>query len=103
MSGFSQVSRPSLLVQARIAKALQEIKARGVKDDYCPRCGTFDWSVDLLDILVNSALRRTSIGEFAFSETLMTGGALNVLSVTCKNCGYTMFHTLNILENPKRR
>jgi hypothetical protein len=104
MGGFEGVNRPRLAAQVRITKALQEIKARGVEDDYCPRCKAFDWNVDLLEIPANSELTKPAISGAYTSAPVwqQATGTLNVLSIICKNCGYTMFHTLNVLEGSKR-
>jgi predicted nucleic-acid-binding Zn-ribbon protein len=102
MGGFEGIKRPRLAAEIRISKALQEMKSRGVQDDNCPRCGTFDWNVDLLEIPVNSELTQPRVPGGFSSGPLFGTSALNVLSIICKNCGYTMFHTLNVLENPKR-
>ena len=107
MAGIEGVRKRPLTTEIRIKKALEQMKARGVKDDYCPRCEKFDWSVDLLEIPVNSAMSRlpgaVTLGQG--SQTIpvppwqQTTGALQVLSIVCKICGYTIFHTLNVLES----
>jgi predicted nucleic-acid-binding Zn-ribbon protein len=102
MGGFDWIGKigPSRTeTESRIQKALETIKARGVKNDDCPRCTTFDWNVDLLDISAESAMFVVP-GGTSFSHILGSPPAsyLSVLSITCKNCGYTMFHTLNVLE-----
>jgi predicted nucleic-acid-binding Zn-ribbon protein len=107
MGAFGRIGKigdSQLSTEARIQKALDTIKARGVENDFCPRCGIFDWNVDLLDIAANSEMAsRFGMPLFmlAVSPPKQTLGSLSVLSITCKNCGYTMFHTLNVLEGLK--
>ncbi len=93
--------RRPLVTEIRIKNALEQMKARGVNDDYCPRCGKFDWNVDLLEIPVNSAMLPgvVTLGPGAQSIPIPTTGTLTVLSIICKICGYTIFHTLNVLES----
>lgn len=88
-----------LATEIRIQKAIEVIKARGVRDDNCPRCGKFDWNVDLLHIPANSDMLRPSAVGFQVQQpaSARTTGVLSVLSMACKNCGYTIFHTLNVL------
>jgi hypothetical protein len=38
-----------LTADQKIHLALEELRRRGVNDDYCPRCGVNDWNIDLLD------------------------------------------------------
>lgn len=73
--------------------ALAELKKRGVKHDYCPRCETFDWSVDPVAISV-IPLKSIPVGlpNAYFPANIF------VIQIVCKNCGYTMFHNLNVLE-----
>jgi hypothetical protein len=103
--GIARSGRADLTTQIRIQKAIEAMKARGVKDDYCPRCEVFDWNVDLLDIPANSAMSRPRVAGVHLQLPVweQATGALSVLSIVCKNCGYTIFHTLNILENPRER
>jgi len=108
MGGFESLGRPqtaTLKTRIRIQKAIETMKARGVKDDYCPRCSIFDWNVDLLDLPANSAMSRQPIAGAYMQRPVweQATGALSVLSIVCRNCGYTIFHTLNVLENPKER
>jgi hypothetical protein len=101
MAGFEPLERLRLATKVRIQKALEQIKARGVNNDYCPRCNHFDWNVDLLDIPANSAISRFPITGGTYVQRPVweqATGALSVLSIVCKNCGYTIFHTLNVLE-----
>jgi hypothetical protein len=109
MAGFEGVKKWPPANQVRIQKAIKEMKARGVDDDHCPRCHTFDWNVDLLDIPVSSA-SMASLADFWSPQAIplptspwtQTASALPVLSIICKNCGYTIFHTLNVLESKAR-
>jgi hypothetical protein len=79
---------------AKIEEALKAVKERGAKDDYCPRCSSNNWLVDLLAIpaiaLPNPMLRLS----MAYSPPT---GYIPVVSIMCANCGYTMFHNLNAL------
>ena len=111
MAGFEGVKKWPPANQVRIQKAVEQMKARGVDDDRCPRCHIFDWNVDLLDIPVNSAMSQPRfvgiVGQGMqsippLSPWEQTTGALAVLSLVCKNCGYTIFHTLNVLESKAR-
>jgi hypothetical protein len=115
MAGFEGARQP-LTAAIRIQKAIEQMKARGVNDDYCPRCHEFDWNVDLLEIPANSAMSRslnfTSITGFPpigqGSQTIpaplppQPTGTLSVLSIVCKVCGYTIFHSMNVLESKAR-
>lgn len=80
--------------------ALAELKRRNVTHDYCPRCDTFDWSVEPVAISVKP-LRGvpTGLPSAYFPAEIM------VIQIVCKNCGYTMFHNLNVLglAQPTRR
>jgi hypothetical protein len=107
---FVGTRKRPLATEIRIKNALEQMKARGVNDDYCPRCEKFDWNVDLLEIPVNSAMSgltgAVSLGPgsqtIPVNSWLQTTGALQVLSIVCKICGYTIFHTLNVLESQER-
>jgi predicted nucleic-acid-binding Zn-ribbon protein len=96
MSGFSGIrtatSRPPMSTQEKIDKAIRELKKRGVESDNCPRCGTSDWNVDLLEIPANSEVFKSSV-----PPPMGYQSNLSVLGIVCKNCGYTMFHNLNVL------
>ncbi len=84
----------------RIQNALEEMKRRGVNSDYCPRCNTFEWNVDIIDIPASSAMSRPTLapppfGSYTYSP--QPTGFLSMLSVVCKNCGYTMSHNMGVL------
>jgi hypothetical protein len=105
MGGFNRLGETARIgAPARIKRALETMKARGVANDHCPRCDAFDWNVDLVDLPANSAMSFTPIlNTFAVRQPVweQATGALSLLSIVCKNCGYTMFHTLNVLEQQR--
>jgi hypothetical protein len=72
--------------------ALEELKKRGVHNDYCPRCETLDWSVDPVAIAVIPLRGIPVIFPSAYFP-----GYIMAIQIVCKNCGYTMFHNLNTL------
>lgn len=75
-----------------VNKALEVLKERKVTNDYCPRCGVFDWSVDPIAIGVIPLLGIPAhLPNSYFPEQIMA------LQIVCKNCGYTMLHNLNVL------
>jgi|SRR5438309_320062 len=78
----------------KIQQALSELAQRGVKSDYCPRCGHLDWNVDLVEIPARSALLYAAFPVLA-PET--EDGFIPLLTVVCQNCGNTLFHNLEIL------
>ena len=102
------IGNPSLLAQIKTQEIIDKLKSRGVKSDYCIRCNAFDWSVDFLEITARPATYRPSdyppVGggfytELQFRQPVPTG-VIRVVCIACKNCGYTMFHDLRILESP---
>jgi hypothetical protein len=43
------VTKPlSMQVKNRVEQALAELRRRGATSDYCPRCNTEDWNVDIV-------------------------------------------------------
>ncbi len=86
--------RPRLKEQIIIDEALKALQARGVKHDYCSRCESHDWNVDLLEIPANSALSLTGLPTFPGGGV---SGYLSLLAVVCTNCGNTIFHNLDVL------
>lgn len=104
MSGFQGIRRPSLprlvTTEERIERALAKLRERGVTNDFCPRCNTHDWNVDVLQIPANSGM-SSGFGSAreAFSAALVgrTAGILQILGLVCKNCGYSIFHNLDVL------
>jgi hypothetical protein len=95
MGGFSGIRRtvppPPGSEQARIERLVAELKRRGVKSDYCPRCGTFDWEVDFF--------QQPAASEGTTAPLLgRLVGYIPVASFGCKNCGYMMYHNLTVLE-----
>src|SRR5262245_31960644 len=102
MSGFQDIKRsPSRFAespQKRIQNAISELKRRGVSSDFCPRCNTSDWNVDLLDIEANSAMSSEPLyGLSGIGYPFQGNGRLSLLGIVCKNCGYSIFHNLDIL------
>ena|SRR5208282_327451 len=106
MSGFGKISpvpAPPGSPEERVQRAIDELRRRGANNDYCPRCSTFDWNVDLLEIPATSALSSKISSGAGFGGRMYprpysdASGVLPMLSIVCKNCGYTMFHNLNNL------
>lgn len=93
-----------LASQGRTARVVRKLKDRGVTDDYCPRCGVFDWNVDFLELSARPAADNTGGSATASfeSEPYLTSpfptGFLRVVCFVCKNCGYALFHDLSVLE-----
>src|SRR6266849_4828478 len=75
-----------------VEAAIERLKERKATHDLCPRCDTLDWSVDPVAISV-MPLRGvpTGLPSAYFPAQIM------VVQIVCKNCGYTMFHNLNVL------
>jgi hypothetical protein len=92
--GFAGVKRGSLSAQIKIQAVLDELKKRGVENDYCQRCEKLDWNVDLVEIPANSALSATGLPTLPGAGL---SGYLSLLAVVCRNCGNTIFHNLDIL------
>jgi predicted nucleic-acid-binding Zn-ribbon protein len=74
-----------------VNKALEELASR-VKNDKCPRCEVFDWSVDPIAIGVIPIEGVPARLPFSYFK-----GQIPLLQIVCKNCGYTMFHNLTPL------
>lgn len=93
-------------LHVRIEKAVAKLKTKGVKSDNCPRCTVFDWNVDILEIPANSLLASSPLfglispgpTYFAPSPSHPAAGVLSVLSLVCKNCGYSIFHNMSMLD-----
>ena len=75
-----------------VHRALAELRKRNVKNDYCPRCATFDWSVDPIAISVVPLQGIPAAPPGSYFPARIA-----LLQIVCKNCGYTMFHNLNTL------
>jgi predicted Zn-ribbon and HTH transcriptional regulator len=89
---------PSQSPQERIQKGLEELKRRAIKSDNCPRCNSSGMNVDLIEISARSAVAVPSGQLFPRSATYdQAGGFVPLLAFVCKNCGFSMFHDLNIL------
>jgi predicted nucleic-acid-binding Zn-ribbon protein len=98
--GFQQIqAQLSQATRDRISQAIDELRKRGVKNDYCPRCETNDWNVDLVEIPANSALSPMGLPTFRGGGAT---GYFSLLAVVCKNCGNTIFHNMEILGIPLR-
>lgn len=83
-----------------INQALEVLSTKNIKRDHCPRCDTFDWSVDA--VAINVAPLR---GIPASVPAAYFPAIVPALQIVCKNCGYTMFHNLNTLglaASPRR-
>lgn len=103
-----EIRNPSLLAQIKTHEIIDKLKKRGVTNDYCVRCNAFDWSVDFLEITARPAVYSPSeyppVGGGGFYTDLQfrqptPTGVMRVVCIACKNCGYTMFHDLGILES----
>jgi hypothetical protein len=108
---FSSNVKPALFKEAKIKEAMDVLKQRGVKHDYCPRCETLDWNVDLIEVLAESSvsplfklspLPSPNTNFNAFYGSSSQSGVIPLMAVVCRNCGYTMFHNLDILGIPVR-
>ena len=97
-----------LIKEDKIKEALNVLKERGVKHDHCPRCEVLDWEVDLIGIPAESAtvpalfLRGippppSGIGFNVAAPIQSQSGIISLMAVVCRNCGYTMFHNLDML------
>ena len=74
-----------------VNQALEVLKGK-VKNDKCPRCEVFDWSVDpiAIDVIpIEGVPAHMPLSYFP--------GRILLLQIVCKNCGYTMFHNLYAL------
>jgi hypothetical protein len=89
--------------EKRINGALAELGRRRhePKEDYCPRCGVFDWNVDILDIPANSLMARPALPTGSYRYTQQPTGFISTLSLVCKNCGFMIFHNMDVLGQPK--
>jgi ribosomal protein S27AE len=76
-----------------VEKALAELKNRGVIHDHCPRCETFDWGVEPVAVSVMPLTNSSALPLYAYSSRAHT----SLLQITCKKCGYTMFHNLKTI------
>jgi predicted nucleic-acid-binding Zn-ribbon protein len=74
-----------------VNQALEVLKGK-VKNDKCPRCEVFDWSVDPIAIDVTPIE-----GVPAHMPLSYFPGRILLLQIVCKNCGYTLFHNLYAL------
>ena len=75
-----------------VDRALEELRKRNVKNDYCPRCETFDWNVEpvAINVIPLEGIPASTAMSYYPSH-------LAALQIVCKNCGYTMFHNLDVL------
>jgi hypothetical protein len=75
-----------------VNRVLEKLKERKVVHDYCPRCETFDWNVDPVAISVVPLQGVPAAMPYSYFPAHIT-----VVQIVCKNCGYTMFHNLDVL------
>jgi hypothetical protein len=97
------MSQPSVPLEPEAIKlvnaALEELKKRHVTNDFCPRCNTSNWNVEPIAITVIPLQRLPAALPMAYSPAHMLA-----LQMVCSNCGYTMFHNLNVLGlTPRQR
>ena len=80
-----------------IDRVMKELQKRGAVNDHCQRCNTNDWNADLVRI---SASPEDSIHGLhpSFSTFTSSQSYIPTLSLTCKNCGNTVFHNLSVLN-----
>jgi hypothetical protein len=98
MSKTPPSSQSSQSPQERIQKGIEELKRRGIKSDNCPRCDKSGWNVDLIEISARSAVAIPSGQLFPRAAAYdQAGGFIPLLGFVCKNCGFSMFHDLNVL------
>lgn len=90
MAQATDIADPEVL--RLIEQALDALKRKNIKNDYCPRCDTFDWNVDA--VAINIAPLR---GIPAVVPAAYFPAAIPALQIVCKNCGYTMLHNLATL------
>jgi len=74
-----------------VNRALEEMQKR-VKNNNCPRCEVFDWTVDPVGIDVIPLE-----GVPAHMPLSYFPGRITAIQIVCKNCGYTIFHNLSVL------
>jgi predicted nucleic-acid-binding Zn-ribbon protein len=77
----------------RVSRALAALHEKNAVRP-CQRCGVNQWIGELLAIH-SGALPLTGAG-------VTLGGYLPVISVSCSNCGYQVFHNLIVLGLVKR-
>lgn len=96
---MSTIPFPPDIVE-RMNEALAALRARGVQNDYCPRCNTDNWNVDFLGIpsipLPKQGLNipRNTVLHLGISSS---SGYIPTLTIVCSNCGYMMMHNLHVL------
>jgi hypothetical protein len=99
MAGFSNIRRtvppPPSEVQSKIDQLIVELKKRGVASDKCPRCNTFDWAVDFLQIPAGP------VGAAGYNVPSPPTLFIPVASFACRNCGYMMYHNMRVLEGTR--
>jgi hypothetical protein len=103
------IQRGSLAAQVRAQYIIDELKKRGVTNDYCTRCNAFDWSVDFLEIPARPTANNPNVplkyllhADPQFAQPMPTG-FIRMVCIACRNCGYTMFHNMDILETAKQK
>jgi predicted nucleic-acid-binding Zn-ribbon protein len=93
---------PSSEPTQRVNEAIGRLKERGaLKQDTCPQCATFNWEVNFFAIPAAPIIKfdtnaaKTFLREWATTSSSWT--YIPVISLACKNCGYTMLHNLRML------
>lgn len=97
MGGFNNLRNRLLMTlspEDRVRKVVEALKKKGIQNDYCPRCNAFDWSVDFLEIPATPI--QTTYSSHNFYQ--ITPSKLSVVAIQCKNCGYLIFHNMDVLE-----
>jgi hypothetical protein len=97
-SHTSKMPPPPSPAQEQIETVVARLKSRNVTDDYCPRCNTFDWSVDFIQMAAAPASAAVTAGYGG-----VITGFIPAVCFVCKNCGYMMFHKLDVLDKSEVR
>ena len=81
--------------QERVNEIVSELRKRGLHDDRCPRCHTTNWDCNFVHI----PLAPLTMGLQPITGYVPTASAfVPVVLFTCLNCGYLIYHNLNVLE-----
>ncbi len=78
-----------------INRVMVELRKRGAIGDYCQRCNANDWNADLIRI---SASPEEVHSPQVFMPYTGAQSYIPTLTLTCKNCGNTLFHNLHVLK-----
>jgi hypothetical protein len=80
------------LEQKKVNDVVAELRRRGVFDERCPRCKrSTNWGANFFQMPV----APTQAPGFYIAEQLST--FFPVVSLTCTNCGYMVYHNLKVL------